>query len=120
MWEYETCVNNIDIYIVSTEALGVFKKSAVKGDIQSTDLIQRKLTALIMSSNNKKHVVGDKFAVMFGNFKMIINEATKHVEVLFWDEDFRGRVAKEELVKLRNMYRLLGLNCKGDNIKEDM
>ena len=117
MWEYATSVNNVSIYIVSPEALGVFKKSAVKGDTQSVDLIQRKLTALIMSSNNKKQVVGSKFAVMFGNFKMIINETTKHIEVLFWDEDFRGRITKEEQTKLRNMYKLLGLSGSGNSIK---
>jgi hypothetical protein len=116
MWETAEKINGIEIYSVSPEALKVFKDNAKNANNSTNDAIQRRLTALVLNAQDKRPIVKNKYAIVFGQFKMIVNEFTKHIEVLFWDKDYNHYATKQEGINLRETYKKLGLNNNGNKI----
>jgi len=114
----EKIVNGIEVYSISNVAFDIYKKNAKNDKDISRDVLERKLTAMVLSTavNNK---LNGKNVYRFSGFAMIINERTKKIETISWLRDTHSAYISEQgtYKKLRQNYKLLGLNSKGNKMK---
>lgn len=114
-------VNGVQIYSISNVALGIYRKEARNDANIDRNILERKLTAMIMSSNINNKLNG-KDVYRFGGFVMMVNENTKKIEVVSWLKDNHSShgYITDFAKKLKANYKLLGLNSKGNNYKKEL
>lgn len=112
----EKVVNGIEIYSISNVAFNIYKNNAKRDTNISRDVLERKLTAMILSNNIHTKLNG-KYVYRFSGFAMIVNEDSKKIETISWIKDTHAstRITKEMRNNLRKNLKLLGLNSKGNN-----
>lgn len=111
-------INGIELYTIHKEAFNTYKKEVRQGANATIETIQRKLTALVINATEKRKIFKNKFMCRFGGFVMVVNEDTKMIEVLYWDNEktHKSRVPKEVVAKLTETYKILGLSSSGNNV----
>ena len=115
-------INGIEIYDMANVALEVYREHAKQGSKSEREVIERKLTAIIINSKPMSVILEHKSVYRFGGFVMVVNEFTKKIEVLHWDYDNHGSrgLDKETADNLRKTYKMLGLSRSGNSFsKED-
>lgn len=111
-------VNGIEIYSISKEAYKTYKEQVRQGRNASVEVIKRKLTALVINAVERKRIFKNKFTCRFGGFVMVVNEDTKMIEVLFWDnfKTHKSIAPKKSIKNLQDTYKQLGLSKSGDSL----
>ncbi|MCR8641489.1 hypothetical protein NV379_02355 [Paenibacillus sp. N1-5-1-14] len=120
MFRSKLIINDIEIYSISNPALENYRKYAKKAASIEREVLERKLTAIIVNSTDMSSVLNNKRVYRFGGFTMIANERTKKIEVLTWDFDSHkpsiGFAAREMSNRLKKTYKELGLSSTGNSL----
>jgi hypothetical protein len=113
-------VNGIELYTIGNQALKDYRDGAKKDKNISRDILERKLTGLILNCFEKKRIVENKYMCRFGTFVMVVNEFTRMIETILWDTDNHTSrpVPKYKWQNLINTYKQLGLNKSGNRLLE--
>ncbi|APH20879.1 TPA: hypothetical protein ACXDAY_002257 [Clostridium botulinum] len=111
-------INGIEIYSISKEAYKTYKEQAKQGRNASSEIIRKKLTALVINAVERKRIFKNKFTCRFGGFVMVVNEDTKMIEVLFWDnfKTHKSTAPRKSVDNLLETYKKLGLSKSGDEL----
>jgi len=114
-------INGIEIYSISNPAYEQFVTEALNYKNIPRDVLELRLTAIVMNAQERNWVFKEKYLYRFGDFAMIINEFTKKIEFIGWRKDNHhsqgvdGALAK----KLRATFISFGLNNKGTRFKDE-
>lgn len=112
-------INGIEIYTITNPAYEQYIKEAKSEKNIPRDVLEIKLTAMALNAHEKNRVLREKYLYRFGDFTMVINESTKRIEVIGWrfDDHHSKGIGSISQKKLRDTYKLFGLNNKGINFK---
>jgi hypothetical protein len=110
---------DIQIYDISPAALRYYKNNVHRGKKSNDEIIQRKLTGLIMCSSTKKKIEPQKFIYKFSGFNIVVNEEKKLIEWLYWNKESHlgPRTSKEERERLHKIYKTLMLSDSGNSFR---
>jgi len=110
-------IDNVEIYQVSQSAEKKYRECAIKDSKININVMQRKLTALILNSQEDKHMSNNNYRYRFGSFILYVNEDTKIINDIEWfPHTHGGNITKEVKKSLEDTYLDLGLNKRGSSL----
>lgn len=111
-------VNGLPLYNLSDVALKIYRKGSKNFNNLDELILKRKLTAMIMTVKNTAKQIFDSCIYNFLGFKLIVNELTKTIEVVYWCsvEHKPVKHSHDITIKLKENYKLLGLSGSGNSI----
>lgn len=111
-------VNGLPLYNLSDTALKIYRKEAKNFNNLDELVLKRKLTAMILTVKNSAKQIFDSCIYNFLGFKLIVNELTKTIEVVYWCTEEHSPVlySKDITMTLKENYKLLGLSGSGNTI----
>lgn len=105
------------IYILSSVALETYRKEARNDKDLPRDVLEKRLSAIINNADVLGKT-GNKTVFKFGSFVLLADENRNRIETLTWrNELHKGyKMDKERVKKLKEDYKLLGLNSSGNKL----
>lgn len=115
-------INEIELYSLSNVALDIYRKEARRDKNLSRDILERKFTAMIINSKEMSVLAQNKHIYKFGSFVLIVNERTKKIEVIAWNQDNhtqRKCLTRDQILSFKKTLTEFGLNEDGNAFLDD-
>lgn len=114
-------INDIEVYKLSPLAELEYRNNALQDADIETEVIERKLTALILNATKMLQMPNNKWKYTFGGFDIYVDENTMEIYDVIWTTGGHILSVDSEIaMSLKDTYVELGLNRKGNKIVDYM